>query len=127
MPRAQRRRIENRTTVASGLDAGTDLLAKVIGESVALHLAGLLGQLLPQMPWQPVCLPCAARAWRAAKDWEVAARNAAAAAEPPPEKPDMTAGQSFTAGLRGPVCWSCFDPELDGPMDFAGLMPAATD
>jgi hypothetical protein len=93
-------------------------LGQVIGQAVALHVAQLLGPVLQRLvdvQEQPGCTVCAVKAKRAERDWEVAAANARAAAEPEPAKPDAQVTQSFTAGSRGPVCWSCYTPELDAP------------
>jgi len=108
-------------SAASGEAAGT--FPALIAQAAAL----LARDVMEALQTQPVCLVCAARAWRAAKAWEVAVKNAQAAAEPPPGKPDMTTAQSFTAGARGPVCWPCFDPDKDGPFDMADYLPPATD
>lgn len=87
MDRPTRRRIENGVTAPSGLRTGEDLLAKVIGESVALHMAELLGQLLPQMPWQPDCFFCLLGAKKLVREYTVAISNAQAAGEPVPDPP----------------------------------------
>lgn len=108
-------------------DVAEASLAGVIGQSVALHLADLLGTFLAEAMLRDGCIVCAARVKRAVHAWEVDAANARAAAEPEPAQPDVGVTQSFTEGARGPVCWSCFDPEQDGPFDVADLMPAATD
>ena len=88
--RAARRRAENNTRGPNGLGTAEDTLAKVIGESVALHLAPLL---------QPAaCALCATRRKIAQRIWEAAVQavlrehevkitNAMAAAEPPPPDP----------------------------------------
>jgi len=89
----------------------------LIGQSVALHLADLLGPVLSDRLLRDGCLVCAARVKRAIKAWEVDVANAVAAAEPEPGKPDVGVSQSFTIGARGPVCWPCFDPDIDGPFD----------
>lgn len=109
---------------ASEEAAGT--FPALIAQAAALLTADVMEALKGQQT-QPVCLPCAARTWRAAKEWEIAAKNAQAAAEPPPDKPDMATAQSFTTGARGPVCWPCFDPALDGPFDMADYLPPAVD
>ena len=93
-----------------------DGVAQLIGQSVAYHVAQLLAPVLQRLvdqQEQPACIVCAAKAKRAERDYEVAARNAQAAAEPPPDKPDAKVSQSFTQGARGPVCWGCFDPDAD--------------
>jgi hypothetical protein len=75
-------------------------LAEVIGEGVALHLAPLIARMRAS---RPGCIVCAVRV-------KIAERNARAAAEP---LPDLGITESFTTGRRGPVCWSCFDPDED--------------
>ena len=59
--------------------------------------------------------------------YEVAVQNAVAAAEELPEAPDTRVAESFTAGARGPVCWGCYDPAIDGPFDFADVLPPSVD
>lgn len=61
--------------------------AKLLGESVAMHLAGMLGQLLPQMPWQPECFFCVSAARAAVRAYQVAVANAQQAGEDVPEAP----------------------------------------
>jgi hypothetical protein len=107
-------------------DEAAETFPALIAQAAALLARDVMEQLRAQQT-QPVCLVCAARAWRAAKAWEVAVKNARDAAEPPPEKPDMTTAQSFTTGARGPVCWPCFDPDKDGPFDMADYLPPAVD
>lgn len=147
MDRATRRRIENGVTAPSGLKTGDDLLAKVIGESVALHLGELLGQLLPAMPWQPDCFFCLLSAKRLVRDYQVAIANAQAAGEEVPEPPAppsvsravtqvvVTQLVQTPAGLTpasGSV-WACWDhvelpaepPRQTGLVDPAGR-PIAT-
>ena len=75
-------------------------LAHVIGEAVALHLAPIVARMRAS---RPGCIVCAVKV-------KVAERNARAAAE---ELPDLGITESFTTGRRGPVCWSCFDPDED--------------
>src|ERR1700729_4072863 len=60
--RAERRRVQNNTPMPGAVGAAEQTLAQVIGETVALHLAQMLGQPLPQMPWQPECWFCVADA-----------------------------------------------------------------
>ena len=62
-------------------------LAQVIGETAALRLAEMLGELLPGMPWNPGCLFCVLAAKQAARDYQAACMNAAQAGEPQPEPP----------------------------------------
>jgi len=105
-------------------------LAQVIGQAVAYHVAQLLTPVLQRLvdqQEQPACIVCAARLKRAERAWEIDARNAQAAAEPPPDKPDVKITQSFTDGARGPVCWADYDPDIDGPFDLADVLPASAD
>jgi hypothetical protein len=106
-------------------------IAQVIGQSVAYHVAQLLAPVLQRIAdqqEQPGCIACAATAKRAERAWEVDAANAKAAAEPLPDKPDTRVNQSITIAPRGPVCWSCFDPDgEDGPYDMAQYLPPSVD
>lgn len=86
--------------VPPSADVAERNLAEVIGETVALHLAPVIARMRPA---RPGCIVCAAKV-------KVAERNARAAAEP---MPDLGITESFTTGRRGPVCWSCFDPDED--------------
>ena len=100
-------------------------IAQVIGQSVAYHVATLLAPVLQRLvdvQERPACLLCAARAKR---EHVIALANARAAAEVDPPPPPVS--QSFTDGARGPVCWACFDPQVDGPFDMADYLPPATD
>lgn len=95
-------------------------LAEVIGGTVAVHLAQLLGPVLQRLvdvQERYACIVCACRAKVAEREHEVAVANAVAAAEQLPEKPAVKINQSFTDGMRGPVCWDCFDPGEDGYTD----------
>lgn len=87
MPRAERRRIENNTTGPSGLGAAEETLASVIGQTVAVQLAQMLSQLLPQMPWQPDCFFCVLAAKQVVHNHQIACANAVQAAEEQPELP----------------------------------------
>jgi hypothetical protein len=106
-------------------DLAERTLAEVIGEAVGLHLAKLLGPVLAhlagQQPSRPGCIVCAARVKRAEKAHKIAIRNANAAAEDGPEVPDMGVTESFTEGNRGPVCWGCYEPDVDGPYEGPSL------
>lgn len=130
--RAQRRRVANNTPTASGAGAGHDALAKVIGESVALHLANILGQILPQMrPQGTACLFCALAAKQALAAYTVACENAQAAAEDIPRPPEPPIQQAFTWSpvaaapdvppVAAPVC---FDHLPVGPTDVTEQAPA---
>lgn len=62
-------------------------VAQIIGESVALHLGQMLGQLLPAMPWQPDCYFCVLAAKQLVRSHQVACANAVQAGEDQPELP----------------------------------------
>jgi hypothetical protein len=105
-PRAARRRVE-RNTPTLGAGAAGDDLAKVIGESVALHLGQLLGPILPQLaqlaqvlpqlrPQGTACLPCAVEAKQALAAYTIACEVAQKAAEPVPDPPAPPIQQAFT-------------------------------
>lgn len=103
--RAARRRAQNNTPMSDDVrEAG---LADIIGKAVALHV----GQILQQMPWQPGCLTCITEAKRAEQEYQVACRNAVAAAEPAPDEPLVGVNSAITIGPAGPVCWQHFDPD----------------
>jgi hypothetical protein len=89
--RAERRRVEHNTPMPGGVGAAEHTLAQVIGETVALHLAQMLGQLLPSMPWQPECYFCSAGARTMVRAYQVAVANAQQAGEPVPPQPDPPA------------------------------------
>lgn len=119
-------------------DVAERTLAEVIGDAVAVNLAKMMGPMfraLAEAQRRPGCIACAAKVKQAERDYEVAARNAAAAAEPEPDKPDVGVTESFTDGSRGPVCWGCYDQRLDGPWTdgteftgpFGALLPPAVD
>ena len=108
-------------------DAGTppESVAQVIGQSVAYHVAQLLGPVLQRLvdvQERPACLACAVRVKR---EHATAVANARAAAEPEPAPGKVN--QSFTDGARGPVCWECFDPDKDGVTDMDAYLPPAAD
>lgn len=86
-------------------------LAQLIGQSVALHLADMLGQLLPQMPWQPDCLFCLLTAKKTVKDHQVAVANASTAGEDMPPLPDApTVNRAVTqVPTAGGSVWACWD------------------
>lgn len=91
-------------------------LAEVIGEAVALNLGQLLGPVLAGLArTRDACLLCAAKAKRAHDAWEADAALRRQAGEADPGQPDLGVTESFTTGMRGPVCWGCFDPDQDGP------------
>ena len=85
-------------------------LAEVIGGQVALNLVQLLGpvfQRLVDVQEHYACIICARKTKR------ISIANAKAAAEHDFEVSLPRISQSFTIGARGPVCWSCFDPDAD--------------
>lgn len=91
-------------------DVAAHGLAEVIGGQVALNLAQLLGPVLQRLvdvQERPACVICAKKAK------SIAVANARAAAEDEAEVSMPSINQSFTAGARGTVCWSCFDPDAD--------------
>ena len=88
-------------------------LAQLIGQSAAFHLAQLLAPLL-QGQKRDACIVCAAKLKADARAYETAVEIAVKAAEELPKPPDTRVTESFTAGRRGPVCFACFDPDLDG-------------
>ena len=92
-------------------------LAQLIGQASAFYMAQLLEPVLAAISarqQRPACIVCAARLKGDAKAYETAVDIAVKAAEPLPEAPDTKVTESFTEGRRGPVCWGCFDPDLDG-------------
>ena len=107
-------------------------LAQVIGQSVALHLGELLGQLLPQMPWQPECFFCLVAAKQLVKDYQVLVANAQAAGEdnpPPPAPPGVNRASTYVvvtqlvqtpAGMvpssgSVPACWDHLELPSEPP------------
>ena len=106
-------------------DVAAHSLAEVIGGTVAVHVAQLLGPILQRLvdvQERYACLMCTARVKR---EHAVAVANARAAAEPEPAPGKIN--QAFTDGCRGPVCSVCFDPDKDGITDLCDLMPPAVD
>jgi hypothetical protein len=61
--------------------------AKLLGQSVAVELAAMLGQLLPAMPWQPECFFCVQAAKTMVRGYQVAVAVAEKAGEPLPGQP----------------------------------------
>ena len=102
-------------------------LAQVIGQSVAFHVAQLLAPVLQRLvdvQEHYACLTCTAKAKR---ELIIAVANAQAAAEPEPSVKAGAIRQAFTDGLRGPVCWECFDPDKDGITDMDAYLPPPVD
>lgn len=121
--RAARRRVENNTPMPSGVGAAQEGLANVIGQAVAVHLAQVLGQILPQLrPQGTACLFCAIEAKRVLAAYQVACENAQAAAEDIPQPPQPPIQQAFTwspvaSGPNVPPVAApvCFDHLQAGP------------
>lgn len=120
--RAARRRVENNTPAPSGLGTAEDTLARIIGESVALHLAQLLPQALAQVAQQTACLLCAVAAKQEQAAHKTACEQAAKAGEPMPDAPPVNIQQAFTlmpmqAAVNVPpvACPVCFDHLQTGP------------
>jgi hypothetical protein len=110
-------------------------LAKVIGESVAVHHAQMLGQLLPRMPWRPDCYFCVAGAKMTVRDYEVKVANAQAAGEDnpePPAAPEVTQAVTFmpvtqmAGSPAGPVPVTVSVPVCFAHMPASQDMPKAT-
>jgi hypothetical protein len=121
--RAERRRVENNTPMPSGVGAAQEGLANVIGQAVAVHLANVLGQILPQMrPQGTACLFCALEAKQALAAYQVACENAQKAAEdiPPPPQPPIQQAFTWSPIAAGPnvppvAVPVCFDHLQAGP------------
>lgn len=96
-------------------DVAAHNLGEVIGQSVAYHVTALLAPVLQRLVDVQERYACVICVDKAKREWNVAAANARSAAEPEPKVPAIN--QSFTEGRRGPVCWSCFEPDDDGPMN----------
>src|SRR5580704_6868509 len=84
--RAERRRVQNNTPMPGAVGAAEQTLAQVIGETVALHLAQMLGQVLARMPYLGECARCIRSAKLGIRAYEVKVANAQQAAEPVPER-----------------------------------------
>ncbi len=103
-----------RRAVAESREVAEHAMAMVIGESVALHLAKLLGELLPKLTTNPACEACTGRHKLAARELEIDARNAKAAAEPEPERELPLIRQAFT---QQDGRWTCYeDFEIAPPL-----------
>lgn len=84
-------------------------MADVIGKSTALHLAQMLGQLLPRMPWRPECATCIRAAKARIRAYEVQVANAQRSAEPVPDAPPPAdVAQAVTWQAGEPVCFGCY-------------------
>jgi hypothetical protein len=105
-------------------------LGQLIGQASAFYLAQLLEPVLASVAARQqrnACLVCAARLKAEARAYETAVEIAVQAAEPLPEAPDAKVTESFTEGSRGPVCWGCYDPKIDGPFDLDDYLPPPVD
>lgn len=138
--RAERRRVQNNTPMPGGVGAAEHTIAQVIGETVALHLAQMLGQLLPSMPWQPECYFCVTEARTMVRAYQVAVANAQQAGEPVPPRPaPPEVGKSITLvpvtqlvqAPAGPVpgtaavpaCWDHVQVQGEGPRPTGLVLP----
>lgn len=114
--------------------------AKLLGQAVAIELAGMLGQLLPQMPWQPDCFFCVTAARTMVRAYQVAVANAQQAGEDVPQPPQApTVGKAVTWVLATqlvqtpagpapgtgsvPACWEHVQAQGDAPRP-TGLVTA---
>jgi hypothetical protein len=114
---------EIRQAVAASAEVQEHTLAHVIGETVALHLARLLGELLPQVQGRGECFFCVLAAKQLVQAHQVAVVNAQAAGEEPPampEPPGVARGITLVMVSQvvqapgGPVpqsgsVWACWD------------------
>jgi bacterioferritin-associated ferredoxin len=115
--RAERRRVQNNTPMPGAVGAAEQTLAQVIGETVALHLAQMLGQVLARMPYLGECARCIRSAKLGIRAYEVKVANAQQAAEPVPERPaPPEVARAVTWQDGEPVCFGCY--RLDGPEEW---------
>jgi bacterioferritin-associated ferredoxin len=106
--------------------------AKLLGQAVAVELAQMLGQLLPQMPWQPDCFFCVTAARSMVRAYQVQVANAQQAGEDVPEPPPppgvakaitTVPATQLVATPAGPVpgtcgvpaCWDHVQAQGDAP------------
>lgn len=104
-------------------------LAQLIGESVALHLGAMLGELVQRVTAQPECFFCITSAAQAVRQYQLAVQNAQQAGEPLPPMPEPpSVNRSVTRvpviqlaqGPAGPVpvghtvpsCFECVQRQL---------------
>lgn len=76
--------------VPPSADVAEQTLAQVIGESVALHLAQLLPQVMQvmqELPFQPSCFFCVTAAKTMVRAYQVAVKNAEQAGDDVPKPP----------------------------------------
>lgn len=109
--------------------------AKLLGETTAAALAGMLGQMLPQLPWQPNCYFCIVAARQQVRDYQVQVANAGKAGEGVPDAPAPPAvAQAVTwvpvtqlvATPAGTVPGTCSVPACWDHVQAAGQGPAPT-
>jgi hypothetical protein len=118
--RAERRRVEHNTPMPGGVGAAEHTLAQVIGETVAAHLAQMLGQLLPRMPWRPDCHWCVADARAQVHAYQLSVQAAQQAAEDNPEPPPPPTVRQAVTWM--PVVQTAQGPS--GPLPVACSLPA---
>jgi hypothetical protein len=95
-------------------------IAQVIGETVALHLARLLPQLLQKVQGGTGCLFCTFAAKQVQRDYQIACMNAAQAAEEPPgPPPEPQIAQALTW-----VTITSLAQSPAGPVPVASVVPA---
>jgi bacterioferritin-associated ferredoxin len=97
--------------------------AKLLGQAVAIELAQMLGQLLPQMPWREDCYFCIVSARQMVRAYQVAVTTAEQAAEPVPDPP--AAPQVARAVTHVPVTQLVQTPA--GPVPGTAAVPACWD
>jgi hypothetical protein len=98
-------------------------LAQIIGQSVAVHLGQMLGQLLPAMPWQPDCYFCVMAAKKLVRDHQVSCANAVQAGEDQPELPEPP---QVARGVTQIIVTQISDTPL-GPVQACGALWACWD
>ena len=118
--------------VPPSADVQEKTLAEVIGEAVALHVSTILGPALArvaELQAQPACVICVQARRQAEHDWQVAAANAAAAAEPVPAPvlPEIALAVTWVPlGQPAQVVPVCYPHFPSGPAVRAtGLVNAA--
>lgn len=137
-----------RRAVAGHQAAQETALAGLIGESVALHLAPLLGELVQRVTAQPECFFCLSNVVQVVRGYQVAVQNAERAGEelpPPPEPPSVNRsvtrvpavqlaqgpGGPVPVGCSVPACFECMQaqaqvqPGQGGPRVSVGLVDVA--
>jgi hypothetical protein len=77
-----------------------------LGQSIACHLAAVLGELVKRATAQPDCLPCIIEAKKQIRAYEVRCANALAAGEDAPALPEPPqVARSVTVQHGDPVCF----------------------